>query len=146
MKASQKILIGLFSLLATVACADNDRPVAITSLPQPAQQFVAQHFGDRTVALAKEDTDILKKSYDVIFTDGCSVEFDGRVDWKEVDCKFSEVPAAVVPVPIQEYVKTNYPDVRILKIERDRREYEVKLSNRVELTFDRWFALVDIDY
>ena len=43
------------------------------------------------------------------------------------------------------YKITNYPDTKVLKIERDKKEYEVKLSNRVELKFDLKFNLIDID-
>ncbi|MDE6858048.1 MAG: PepSY-like domain-containing protein, partial [Alistipes sp.] len=67
-------------------------------------------------------------------------------EWKEVDCKFTEVPAGIVPAPIAEYVVNNYPNTEVVKIEKDSREYEVKLSNRMELTFDRRFNLTDIDY
>ena len=55
------------------------------------------------------------------------------------------VPQAVVPVKIQEFVKSNYPEAKVLKIEKDRYEYEVKLSNFWELTFDLNFNLIDMD-
>ena len=44
------------------------------------------------------------------------------------------------------YGATNYPDAKILKIERDKKDYEVKLSNRTELKFDLKFNLIDIDF
>jgi predicted phosphodiesterase len=43
------------------------------------------------------------------------------------------------------FVAKNYPDAKIIKIDRDRRDYEVSLSNRLELTFDMKFNLVEID-
>ena len=55
------------------------------------------------------------------------------------------VPQAVVPVKSQEFVKSNYPEAKVLKIEKDRYEYEVKLSNFWELTFDTSFNLIDMD-
>ncbi|MCZ2607976.1 PepSY-like domain-containing protein, partial [Bacteroides fragilis] len=39
----------------------------------------------------------------------------------------------------------NYPDAKVLKIERDKTDYEVKLSNGWELKFDSKFNLIDID-
>ena len=53
---------------------------------------------------------------------------------------------AIIPAAIQKYVTTNYPDAKILKIERDKKDYEVKLSNRTELKFDLKFNLIDIDF
>lgn len=64
---------------------------------------------------------------------------------KEVRCRQSGVPAQIVPEAIRNYVKTNYPDARILQIEYDDNEYEIKLSNRWEITFDSKMRVIDID-
>ena len=49
-------------------------------------------------------------------------------------------------------IKEQYPEAKATKIERDRREMErdrheieVKLNNRVELTFNKKMQLIDID-
>ena len=97
------------------------------------------------IAMAKVESDFLQKSYDVIFTDGNKVEFDKKGNWTEVNCKFSVVPQGIIPSPIQKYTATNYPDAKVLKIERDKTDYEVKLSNGWELKFDSKFNLIDID-
>ena len=87
----------------------------------------------------------IDSSYDVVFINGDKVEFDKKGNWKEVSCRRMTVPQAVVPVKIQEFVKSNYPEAKVLKIEKDRYEYEVKLSNFWELTFDTSFNLIDMD-
>ena len=114
-------------------------------MPQKAQQFIKQHFAGSNIAMAKVESDFLQKSYDVIFTDGNKVEFDKKGNWTEVNCKFSVVPQGIIPSPIQKYTATNYPDAKVLKIERDKTDYEVKLSNGWELKFDSKFNLIDID-
>nr|WP_294480121.1 PepSY-like domain-containing protein [uncultured Bacteroides sp.] len=144
MKKLVFLLVCLFTL-QTVARADDDKPIQVTQMPQTAQQFIKQHFADSKVALAKMESDFFYKSYEVIFTDGNKVEFDKKGDWTEVDCKYGAVPVAVIPAAIKQYVTTNYPDANILKIERDKKDYEVKLSNRIELKFDLNFNLIDID-
>ena len=130
MKKLVFLLVCLFTL-QTVARADDDKPIQVTQMPQQAQQFIKQHFADSKVALAKMESD--------------KVEFDNKGNWEEVNCKYSAVPAAIIPATIQKYVTTNYPDAKILKIERDKKDYEVKLSNRTELKFDLKFNLIDID-
>lgn len=144
MKKLVFLFVCLFTL-QTVARADDDKPIQVNQMPQAAQQFIKQHFAGSKVALAKMESDFFYKSYEVIFTDGNKVEFDKSGKWTEVDCKHTVVPAAVVPVDIRTYVTSNYPDAKVLKIERDKKEYEVKLSNRIELKFDLKFNLIDID-
>jgi signal transduction histidine kinase len=100
--------------------------------------------GSTGLGLAKLDSDLFSKSYDVIFTNGEKIEFDKSGDWTEVKCK-SGVPTQIVPSAIRTYVKNNYPDASIIQIERKRNEYEVKLSNRWEITFDSQMRVIDID-
>lgn len=144
MKKILLLLVCLFSLQTAVR-ADDDRPIAVTQLPASAQQFIKKHFSGNQVAFAKMEKDWFSKSYDVTFTNGNKLEFDENGEWTDIDCKYTSVPAAIVPKAIADYVAQNYKDVRILKIDRDTRDYEVKLSNRLELKFDLQFNLLDID-
>ena len=138
------MLLCVFAFQAVVS-ADNDKPVQVGQLPTKAQTFLSSHFKGRKVALAKMESDLFYKSYDVIFTSGDKVEFGKSGDWTEVSCPHSEVPVQVIPAAIRNYLKTNYPDAKVLGIERDKNEYEVKLSNRLEIKFDSKFRVMDID-
>ncbi len=144
MKKLLAIVMAMFVCVAVVK-ADNEVPVTVNELPATAQTFINTHFKDKKVALAKKETGFFELSYDVIFTDGNKLEFDRNGNWKEVNCKYSSVPAAVIPQQISDYVKANYAGINILSIEKDDREYEVRLANRVELTFTLQFQLLDID-
>lgn len=135
----------LFSLGIFSAKADNDRMITVNQLPQKSQEFVKQHFPNEKVAYAKFRQEFLDSKYEVVFTNSAKIEFFKNGDWKEVDCKYSTVPAAIIPQQIATYVKQNYPDASIVKIDRDKRDYEVKLTNRLELTFDLNFNLIEID-
>ena len=128
-----------------VAMADNEQAVAFTELPQKAQQFVKQNFADAKIAFSKVEKDFFDKEYKVVFVNGDYVEFNGKGEWKEVKCKHSSVPDGAVPAKIKEYVNTNYPEAKVLSIEKDRYEYEVKLSNFWEITFDTKFNPIDMD-
>lgn len=143
----QTALVALVCLVTfqVSAVADNDKPVSMTQLPTTAQQLIKKHFSKKKVALAKQETGLFEKSYDVVFNNGEKVEFDRRGNWTEIDCKMSAVPAALVPAKISQYVKSTYPGTKILKIEKDDNRYEIKLSNRLEITFNSSFQVVDID-
>lgn len=138
------LLVCLFTL-HTVAHADNDKPIQVSQMPSAAQQFIKQHFSNQKVAMAKMESDLFDKNYEVIFTNGNKVEFDKKGNWKEVSCKFGNVPEAVIPAAIRQYLKSNYPNTQVLKIDRDKKDYELKLSSRIELKFDMKFNLIDID-
>lgn len=144
MKKLAILLVCVFAV-STVAMADNDKPIQIGQLPTAAQTFITKHFKGNKVALAKQETELFDKSYDVIFTNGEKIEFDRSGEWTEVSCKINGVPAAIVPQGIKTYVESNYPDAKVMKIERNRHEYEVKLSNRWEITFDNQMRVIDID-
>lgn len=148
LKYMKKFILLLFSvfLIHTTAKADDERLIKFAELPQNAQTFVQKYFKRDAVALVKMESDFFDKSYEIIFTNGDKVEFNKSGDWEEVDCRYTELPVAIIPTAIQNYVKKNYPDSKIMKIERKRRgEIEVNLSNRLELTFDSTFNLIDID-
>ena len=129
----------------TTACADNDKPITVTQLPAKAQQFIKTHFSKEKVAFAKLEREFLETRYEVVFTNSSKIEFWKDGEWKEIDCKYSMLPAAVMPAQIAQYVSQNYPDTQIVKIDRGKRDYEVKITNGLELTFDKQFNLIDID-
>ena len=143
MKKLFLLLVSVFTM--QVAMADNDKPVTFEQLPQVAQQFIRQNFADREIAFSKMEKEWFDTSYDVLFTNGDKLEFDKNGQWKEMYCKFTAVPEKAVPAPIVKFVNDKYPGVKILVIEKDRYEYEVRLSNFWEITFDLQFNVIDMD-
>lgn len=144
MKKLVLFLVSLFTL-STVSMADNVKPIQVGQLPTTAQTFITTYFKNNKVALAKVDTEFLSKTYEVMFTNGEEVEFDRSGEWTEVQCKTGEVPSAIVPAAIRNYVKQNYPNATIQKIERDKHRFDVKLSNRLEIAFNHQMQVIDID-
>lgn len=144
MKKLVLALVCLF-IMQSLAWAEDDKPIQLNQLPQVAQTFIQQHFPTHKVAMAKLESEWFDKSYDVIFTNGDKVEFDKKGEWTEVNCRYSEVPGKVVPDAIHQYVSSHYPNTKLLRIERDKHEYEVKLSDGWEITFNRQFQVIDID-
>ena len=145
MKKMLFLFVSLF-VMNLVAFADNDKPIQVSDMPKAAQEFILRHFTNQSVALAKIDTEFLNKTYDVVFTNGDEVEFDKKGKWIKVDCKHTQVPSEIVPVAIQQYVAKNYPDAKVLKIEKtDRKGYDVDLNNGFDLEFDKKFRVVEID-
>lgn len=131
--------------LGFAAHADNEKPIQIGQLPAAAQQLVKKHFSNHKVALAKVETGLISKEYNVIFTNGDHLEFDRNGQWTEISCKRTAVPPALVPAAIARYLRTNYPNQTVIKLERGRADYEVELATGVEITFNTKFQVIDID-
>lgn len=144
-----KKIILLFLCLAAIQItikAGNDKPIDFNELPAQSQQMIKKYFPDQSVALVKMEREFSGKSYELIFTNGNKVEFDKRGLWKEINCKYTTLPLELVPAQITDYVNTNYPEVKITKIEKkSRNRHEVELQNGLEIEFDAKFNVIDID-
>ena len=144
MKTWITLIVCLFTLIG-VAKADEDKPIQPNELPRKAQEFIQQHFAKHSISYAKVENDFWDKTYDVIFVNGNKIEFDKNGKWENVDCKYSEVPTAIIPKQIIEYVKKQHPQAKILQIERNNRGYEVELNNKLEIKFNHNFQVIGID-
>ena len=128
-----------------VANADNDKPISVNALPAKAQSLLNQHFNGQKVMLATLESGVISKSYDVVLKNGTKLEFDKKGNLTEIDCKQATVPANLIPQAIKDYLKDNYAGQSVKKIEIKRNEYEIELSNGLDLTFNKHFQLIDID-
>lgn len=141
----------LFILLVSIigiqsmAHADYERPISFHQLPVRAQQFINQHFSDSTIMYAKVETEIWGKKYDVYFINGDKVEFDKDGNWTDIECIREGVPLVLIPKPILVHVNRLFQRAFISKIEKDRGNYDVQLSNGMEIEFDRNFNIIDMD-
>ena len=128
-----------------VAFADNDRAVSFDRLPEKARDFISVNFPGEKLAYAKQERDFLEVHYEVVLVSGVKLEFDRRGEWTGMECRYSTLDKNIIPEPIRAAVEKLYPGTEYRKISRDRREYEVKLTYGLELTFDRDFNLMGID-
>lgn len=132
-------LIGMCLLLSAATLFAKDKETKDASvLPANSKEFLNRHFQGIQISHIKVEEGLLKTdSYDVILTNGVNVEFSGSGSWKEVEGKNIAVPSGIVPANICKYVQTNYPGKTILSIEKNRRGYDIKLDNDIEIDFDR---------
>lgn len=118
----------------------------ITNDPTPAiTEFVKTYFPKANVLIVKPEWD----KYEVRLSDGTQLDFTRGFEWKKIDCEHSNtytaVPAELVPEQISTYVKTNFTDQSIIKIEKKRRSWEIELSSELEIKFDKRFNVTKID-
>ncbi len=143
----KKALVAMLCLVTfqVQALADNNKPITVSQLPAVSQNLIKQYFSNKKVAHVQMETGVFEKSYDLIFNNGEKIEFDKKGNWTEIDCKHSSVPSNLVPSKIRSYVNNTYSGAKIKKIEKDKNEYEIKLSNGMEITFNKKFQVIDVD-
>ena len=127
------------------AKADNNKPIQVKELPVKAQTVLTQHFTNQKVVLATIESGIIDKSYDVVLQNGTKLEFDKKGNVTEIDCKQGAVPEKLIPQAIYTYLQENQPGQTVRKIEFNKNEYEVELSNGLDITFNKHFQVIDID-
>ncbi len=141
MKQMKYYLLTLLCLMVSSVAFADDKPIPVDQLPAAAKTFVGKHFKAQKIAFAEKDRD----SYECHLDNGAELEFTKKGDWKKVDCKRGAVPAALVPQAIQDYVKANYANCQITKIEKERYGFEIELSNDLDLKFDKKGKLLGMD-
>lgn len=139
------VAIACMSSYYMVATADNDKSIPVTALPAKAQTLLNNHFRNQKVMLATIESGVISKNYDVVLQNGTKLEFDKKGNLTEVDCKQGSVPTQLVPQAIKNHLKDNHAGQSVKKIEMDKNEYEVELTNGLDLTFNKHFKLIDID-
>ncbi len=127
----KKLSLIIAGLLITAAAAFADRVVSPDSLPQAAKDLVSTHFPGKTVQFVEADFN----EFEVVLNDGSQLQLAGNGDWKEVE-SYTGVPESMLPAAVVQHVKTTYPDILIMKAEKNWNNIEIKLSNRMELYFD----------
>lgn len=132
----------VMTMSLTMSADDDDRVITYDQLPQAAQTFLKANFATKVPLLVTVDWD----DYTIRYESGEKVEFDKKGQWKDIECYSSKVPVNVIPEQINTYLKKNYPGKSVIKIERHRSVYEVKLNNGMEIEFNRNFQVIDVDY
>ncbi len=133
-------MVSIMSL--TMSADDDDRVITFDQLPEPAQVFLKQNFANKVPLIVTADWD----DYKIVYESGESIEFDRTGNWKDIECYNSKVPAGVVPEQIAAYLNKNYPGMSVIKFERHRSVYEVKLNNGMEIEFNRNYQVIDVDF
>lgn len=132
----------VMTMSLTMSADDDDRVITYDQLPQAAQTFLKANFANKVPLLVTADWD----DYTIRYESGEKIEFNRSGEWKDIECYNSKVPANAIPEPISNYIKQNYPGKSVIKLERHRSVFEVKLNNGMEVEFNRNYQLIGVDY
>lgn len=141
------ICLALVAVLSIgfASCSNETTTNDTKTLPTEVKNDLTKNFKSNVSVVTVENNTVGADEYKVILADGTKVEYKGT-QWDEVEVPAGQsVPANYIAAPIQKYLATNYPDVKVVKIERESKGFEVKLSNGVEIDFDTNGNFVKID-
>jgi hypothetical protein len=145
----KRIVFLITSVLFSVSVFSADKVIPFEQLPKNAQEFTRKYFSAEDPmykqAYVTYDAEFFDSSYTVVFTTGDGLEFNKNGEWKDFDCKRCAVPDEIIPATIKAYLSTYAPEIQVKKIEKNRRDYEIKLSSGLELKFDLEGNLIEID-
>ena len=134
------VMVAMFAMSFN-AKADHDQVISFNEMPQAAQALLKQYFADKVPLVVTVDWD----DYTIVYDSGEKLEFDKEGNWKEINCRTSSVPTELIPEQIKTNIQSTFPGTIILKLDRNRCGYEVKLNNGLEVEFDPTFQVIDID-
>lgn len=140
----KKILLIMSVVLISMACVAEDRPVVSDQLPAPAKEFLNVNYPGEKISYTVVDDDLIRPDYTVRLANGVEIQFDNSGALEKISARIG-VPESVIPVQISDYVKSNYPEAVIIEYEIGRREYDVELSNGLDLKFNGKFRIIGLD-
>ncbi len=142
----KKLLLMFIVLLSVLTVNASEKVIDEKELPVKVQEFIKEHYPEDKISIATEENDFFDKDYKVILTNGVKLEFDGKGNWTQIECKGNcMIPTGVVPEKIKEYINSKYPSNSIVKIEKDNNDIEVEMNNDIGLTFNNIGELIEID-
>ena len=142
------LLMAFCCLFVGVVSAGNDmRTKDVKKLPEVSQRFIAKYFPNEKIAQIKVDKDAMqKRDYDVLFESGTEIDFDSNGEWKDVNCvKGTAVPSALIPAKITGHIEKEFSGKTIRSISRDKKEYELELSDGMEVKYDLNGNFIGVD-
>ena len=141
MKKIVLLAIGIFA--AAVMASSREVPVTFDQLPSAAKTFVTENFPGETVTMALKDVHG-RAEYDVRLSDGTELEFTHSGALKKISSR-AGISEKLIPDGIRKYVSAHFPGAGYREYEVGKRTYEVKISNGMELKFNRNFILMEVD-
>lgn len=133
----KKTLLITVMLFTFTSCQSQEHKVIeIEKLPSNAKTFINSNFSKMSILQVVKDSELFDKEYIVYFNEGSKIEFNSKGDWTEIEIT-SGVPQKVVPTTIYSFITKKHPNTLIFKINKDNRDYEVKLDNQIEIVFNK---------
>lgn len=145
-----KLLLGIllfFTITFVSVSCEKEKIVGLDDLPATGTTFLKEHFNNVAIlSVTKEKEGLSGTEYKVLLDNRTEVTFDKNGNWKEVDAADNIAIRTTFILPaIVNYVNTNYPNADFNSIERENGNFDVELTNGLDLVFNKQGDFVRID-
>ena len=141
----KRILYTLLALILCVPMMAEDIEISPEQLPQKAQSIISKAFPDTKIKKANIERRASLIQYEVKLEGGVKLQFRKDGSLTECECTKEPVPDILIPSKIRTFIKKEYPESNIMRIEHDSKLYEIDLDDGIELSFNSSYRLIDID-
>jgi hypothetical protein len=133
------VIAMLFTTSTLFAACDKEVIIPESKLPAKSRTFLATHFAGVAVVSSVKEVDGLEKDYSVYLKNGFEVDFRRSGEWDTVEGYSAPVPESIIgilPAGIKAYVTANYPDLPIVKVNREMWGYEIEVGPASPNSYD----------
>lgn len=138
------LTLATFFAFTAAALASDYRPITLDQLPAAAKSTLTVHFKNIPTTFIGAEPEMIGLEYKVLLENGTEIEFDKKGQWKEIESKVG-VPETIVPALINQFVAQNHKTDKVVRIDREKWGYEVKLASGIEVEFDKNFKFIKYD-
>lgn len=136
-----KMMLTTAAVLLLAFSAQCQETVYRSEIPSKARSFLASNFRS-PFKHAVKDFDDEATIYGITLNDKTEIQFFENGAWRLVDGKGKPVPYKFLDKQIVEYMRANYANETVTRIERCNSECRVALSNGQGLKFDSKGSLI----
>lgn len=138
----QIVILSLLSL-AFWSC-DKETILVENEIPKEITSFVDTYFPENLIIQAINETDDLKRTYEVMLEGQISLEFNRKKELISAKSP-NQLPNGVVPSKLVSYASIHYQTQFIVEWNLDDRDQEIELNNGIELKFNKKGEFTKID-
>ncbi len=138
-----KTIFASVTLFLTISC-EKEIITPSDDLPVEISTYLTIHFPKNTIVQVIKDLDGLTKTYDILLSENISLEFHRKKEVIAID-GVTQLPNAVIPEKILQYVNINYPTQFITDWELDIDNQQIELNNGLDLEFNKKGDFLRID-
>lgn len=151
----KRFLILLICGMLTFMANAQVKVVQKNKMPKPIVNFVNTNYNDREVLAYQIDFTNYNfkhvEDYEVLYENGTKLEFLKNGSLKSIDCgRLDYVKWHILPEEIKYFIRRRFPRYFVVEYSIEYKwnkanEFELKLNNGLELTFNKKYKVIEID-